>query len=393
MTQPRIALVGNLANVAYRTCKLLRRKGVQADVYVQESELRYAPSNPENEDPDILRNPPDWLKIVPEPSLPLGIWTHKPLTLAARGMRKIRRTMQKRLLIRALRRYDLLESFCLQPPFIQAIGRPYISFATGSDLRELAIENTPAGSRARSIFQHAELVFFAPDPGHLDAVRQLKLKNSYPYRQVIDTEFFAPKKKTETLSRTDELTIFHPTNLDWTQSNSRWNKRNDILFRGFSKLVKSGHRARLTYLERGPDVIPTRRLVTELGIENHVETQAGDLTRGQLQRLYTSFDVVADQFGGTNFGLIGLEAMSCGRPVLAEVNLETMNLCYDEAPPVLNCKNENDICEALKSSADETYRERIGDEARQWIMKYHDWQKVVNKLIWHFETVLGRRVL
>lgn len=135
MPPARIALVGNLANSAYRTCKFLRRKGVQADIYVDESELVYPTSNPENEDPGILENPPAWLKIIPKPSLPVGMWNRRPLRIAWWTLSRIGRKTPKHLLIRTLRRYDLVMSFCCKPWFVQEIGRPYISMATGSDLR------------------------------------------------------------------------------------------------------------------------------------------------------------------------------------------------------------------------------------------------------------------
>lgn len=383
MKQPRIALVGNLANVAYQTCTFLRRKGVQADVFVYEHELAYLPSNPESLDPGILQNPPHWLKIVRQ--TPAGVWIHWPL-------RELRALCRKLRFFLTLRRYELIQSFCCSPWYVRMIGRPYISFATGSDLRELAIENTRLGRHARSIFQHAQIVFFGPDSGHLDAVRQLRLRSSYPYRQIIDTDFYAPKNgwRRQTAG---ELLIFHPSRLDWTYSGpGRWNKGNDRLFRAFGRLVKEGHQARLFYLERGDDIEATQRLVTELGIEQHIQTCSGEMTKSQLCRYYNLADVVADQFC-VGLGLIGLEAMSCGRPVLVSLDVQATNLCYEEIPPVLNCKTEDEIYACLKSALNPEYRERIGREARGWIMRHHRAQRVIDQLIWHYETVLGRRVV
>ena len=389
MQRPRIALVGNLANVAYQTCKFLRQRGVDADVFVYEADLASPPSNPDSQDPGVLRDPPDWLKTVRQFARPEGTWIHSPLKRLHSSAGN--RISNLRLLL-MLREYDLIESFCCAPWFVRSVGRPYVSFATGSDLRELAIENTSKGGRARSIFQHAQIVFFGPDPGHLDAVRQLRLRSSYPYRQIIDTDFFAPNHGWHRRTA-GELLIFHPSRLDWACSGpERWNKGNDRLFRAFSRLVKEGHPARLFYLERGNDIEATRRLVTELGIEQHIEAYSGEMTKSQLCRYYNLADVVADQFC-VGLGLIGLEAMSCGRPVLVGLDVQATNLCYEETPPVLNCKTEDEIHACLKSALNPEYRERIGREARGWIMKYHRAERVIDQLIWHYETVLGRRLV
>lgn len=392
MSQPRIALVGNLGNVAYQMCKFLRRRGVQADVFVASSELATGGS-PELHDPGVLADPPEWLKIMSEPwpTAGVGVWTQ---ALLRKGYHSFRWRLFQCRFISWLRQYDLIESFCLQPFWLRRIGRPYISFATGSDLRELAMENGQAGRIARDIFQNAQIVFFGPDPGHLNCVRQLRLSSSYPYRQIIDADFYAPDDPWHRHADRKELVIFHPTRLDWAYRGSdRLLKGNDKLFCAFARLVKEGHPARLIYLERGSDVVQTRQLVRELEIEPFVEVPSAGLTAPELRDYYNRADVVADQFNGGGFGLIGLEAMSCSRPTLVDLDVATANLCYEEFPPLLNCRTEDEIYDQLKLTLNGEYREELGRQARQWIMKYHHWEKVIDKLIWHYETVLGRRVV
>jgi len=390
MPPARIALVGNLANVAYRTCKFLRREGVQADVYVDNSELVFPTSNPENEDAWILENPPAWLKITPKPSLPVGMWKRQPLRIALWGSRRIGRKIAKHVLIRTLRKYDLIVSYCCAPWFVQEIGCPYVSVATGSDLRELALEDSPRGRHARSIFEHAQLVIHGPDPASLEAANLLKLRSSYVHFPV-DTEFFVPSDTLRPRNPTDELVVFHPSNLDWTYTGpDRWTKGNDRLFRALARLVNEDSKARLVYLERGPDIEATRELVKNLGIESHVEAISRTMPRAELRDYYGMADVVADQFSRTSFGQIGLEAMSCGKPVLVDVDLRTMNLFYEEFPPVLNCRTEDEIYTQLKVVLDFDFRQKLGQHAREWIMNYHGSETATTELVKRLEDVLGR---
>ena len=389
----KIALIGNVANVAYQTCKFLRRKGVQADVFVNDVELQHVGTNPVSHDPDIFEQKPEWLIIKQMPKPGQGIWGQP-------GFRIIHKLPQHALyrynLFKELRTYDLLESFNCAPFWIRYIGKPYISFATGSDLRELTKRDTKQGRKAREIFKHAEIVFFGPDPGHIERVRTLQLKNSYPYRQIIDTEFYRPNTALRQSERRDELVIFHPSRQDWTYQGAERDlaglKGNDKLIRGFARFVKDGHKAKLILLDRGPDSENTKQLLSELQIWQQVELLA-EMNRHDLVHYYNHADVVADQFTTGGMGLIGLEAMACGRPLFVYLDEYTTNLCYEEFPPVLNCSKENEIYEQLKQALAIDSREEIGARARKWIMRYHHWEKVIDRLIWHYETVLGRKVV
>jgi len=391
MAQPKIALVGNLANLAYEVCKFLRRQGVYADLFVYEHELAQRTSNPENHDPGVLRdNPPAWLKIVNANILPAPI---RAIVPNAKAQRFADRVLSKRRLKTTLREYDLIASFCLAPWFVQSLHRPYVSFSTGSDLRELAVENSAKGHHAASIFQHAQLVFFGVDPGSLEAVRRLGLKNAIPHRLPMDTDFFSPAKQPRMPSE-NEMVIFHPANLDWTdRSSGRWTKGNDKLFRAFARLVGDGTRSKLIYLERGPDVDATRRLVKELEIESHVVPYKGDMTRAQLRDNYCSADIVADQFSTAAFGQITMEAMSCGSPVMVNMDLRTVGRFYEEPPPVLACSTEEEIHSQLKLALMPDQRAMMGNRAREWVMKYHDWKVATNRLVLQLGNILGRPLL
>ena len=370
-TSLRIALVGNLANVAYQTCKFLRAKGVEADVYIGASELAHQTSNPNNLEPEIMSDPPEWIKIVPERRL--GLVSRVIRFLGGPSFSYV----SNRKLLMTMREYDIIESFACQPLFVRNVGRPYISYATGSDLRELALEDSALGKHVRGIFRHASHVYFNPDRGHVEAVKKLQLVNASPYHQIIDTNFFAPTSRHENKSK---LTIFHPTALDWTEDRilSRWMKGNDRLFLAFAKFVEEGNEARLIYLERGRDVQPTRELVKKLGIEENVQSLKGDLTAEQLREFYNRADIVADQFD-IGIGLIALEAMSCARPVVVNAG-ESMQL-YDPPPPVADCCTELQIYNRLKLLRDAEYRQQLGNAAREYATQYHDGMRIADSLI------------
>jgi glycosyltransferase involved in cell wall biosynthesis len=89
----------------------------------------------------------------------------------------------------------------------------------------------------------------------------------------------------------------------------------------------------------------------------------------------------------------GLEAMSCGRPLLVGLDEDTVQQCYPEFPPVLVCHTEQQIYDQLKAVLDSDLRRKVGEDSRNWILKYHDWEPVTQGLIQLYESVLGRGIV
>jgi len=351
----RVALVGNLANVAYSRAKALRQyTQIEADLFVNSDEMREPTSRP----PESY----GWIKPISAHQIPFG------RTIAKRGLRKILRT------------YDLIESYCCQPTFVRDLGVPYVSYATGSDLRELALENSAAGRRTRSIFEGARLIFFSLDAGHLEAIEKLHLGHAIPSRQVVDVEFFTPPASEPVL---EEFTVFHPTNQLWIpRAQQRFTKRNDILFRGFARFLRNGS-GRIGWLKRGPDAEATIKLIEELGISEHTTCWGATLPRNQLVEAYRQSHVVADQFQAS-CGLVALEAMSCGRAVLVHM----YENAYEERPPVLEATTEEEVCNGLRQALSPNFRKWLGKEARRFILKYHHPKTVAQELARHYASIV-----
>jgi len=388
---PRIAHVGNLANVAYLTTKALRRAGVQADLFILNTEMADPATYPGNADPGFEADPPDWLRVVQVPSrAEAGFWSG-----GLRGRLRLAAEWRLRQVQwwRELRTYDLIQSYTASPIWVRRVRRPYVAFATGSDLRELAVSRSRHGRRARDLFRHADVLLHGPDPGHVELIRRFRIAPAYLARQIIDTDLYSPGEASPTGRAGDGLGVFHPTNLDWVMQEGRWQKGNDRLFRAFARFVSSGHRGRLVYLERGIDIEATRALVAELGIGEFVAPIQGSLDAEALRARYRAAHVVADQFHNGGFGRVGLEAMSCSRPVLVDVDPGSACRFYDSLPPVMRCRTEDEIYGQLVRAATEPEAtEQLGLRAREWVVRNHSPERVAAELIWHYERILGRPV-
>ena len=388
---PRIAHVGNLANVAYLTAKALRRAGVQADFFILSTEMADPATYPGNADPDFAADPPDWLKVIQVPSrAETGLWSGR---LRGRLRFAVEWRVRQLQWWRELRTYALIQSYTASPIWVRRVGRPYVAFATGSDLRELAATPSRHGRRALDLFRHANVLLHGPDPGHVALVRRFRIAAAYLARQIIDTDFYSPGETSPTRRADEPLVVFHPTNLDWVAQEGRWQKGNDRLFRAFARFVSRGHAGRLVYVERGADIEATRALVGELDIGEFVEPIPGGLNATALRARYRAAHVVADQFDNGGFGRVGLEAMSCLRPVLVDVDPGSACRFYDSLPPVMRCRTEDEIYgQLVRAFAEPAATEELGLRAREWVVSNHSTERVAADLIWHYERILGRPV-
>jgi len=94
----------------------------------------------------------------------------------------------------------------------------------------------------------------------------------------------------------------------------------DVLLGAMSQLVKTGNRPRLIVVGGdGPAATSTqavRRQIRELHLERHVQL-AGRIDASALPCYYNAADLLVVPSRYESFGLVALEALACGTPVLA----------------------------------------------------------------------------
>jgi glycosyltransferase involved in cell wall biosynthesis len=118
----------------------------------------------------------------------------------------------------------------------------------------------------------------------------------------------------------------------------------------------------------GADLDRSKQLIDELGIGDRVRLLPYAMSKGRLRRYYRAADVVADQFTVGSYGGSALEAMSCARPLLIDLDEER----FPSLPPVVNVSEPDEIARALdKLLGDEEARAQVGARARDWVIANH----------------------
>lgn len=239
----------------------------------------------------------------------------------------------------------------------------WMNICTGSDITELATEDSRAGRQLRRALQLAFVNVLPNYPAAITSAVELRLRNAvmlpFPYRPIE----VAPERSD---GDRPELVLFHPSNLDWgvTDPGARRNstKGNDRFLRALAHFAEeTSHPLRVIALNRGPDREVAHELVTELGLADIVEWRAS-LTHPEFYATIRDADVVVDQFDVGGIGGITWESMALGTPVLAYLHPGLDRLTFDVAPPVLNAYTEDEILDKLRLVAD---RGALADHRRR----------------------------
>jgi glycosyltransferase involved in cell wall biosynthesis len=348
---------GNMANLGYVISRQLRKSEIGADLLLEKNPPKG--SDPLRFDPLLNGVYPDWISFYDKLK---SSWK----TDVIKKMRD--------------KKYDLVHAYVEMPIFAYLSRKPFIAHTQGSDFREMAMGNSLRGILLRRAYKRAKAVlFFQPD--HFPLFAKLKLDNGIFLPPLWDVSFFQPKQVPKNEFE-GKFVIFHPANLEWRL------KGNDILIKGFAEFVKTNQESILVIVDRGVDSQQTHDLIKSLGIEDKIQFVNGPLNSTELLHYYNLSDVIADQFVLGSLGSVGWEAFSCAKPLLAFVNEEQYGMLYGQAPPMANASNPSQVAKQLEALKDDKTRSIIGEQGREWIIKYHSPELFVRKIKVIYDSIL-----
>jgi len=155
-------------------------------------------------------------------------------------------------------------------------------------------------------------------------------------------------------------------------------KNVEELIVAMKELVKVYPRAYLQIVGYGRMYEALKRSITELKLEDHVEL-VGRVSGAELPYRYASCDVYVTASQYEVFTLPPLEAMACGKPVVASsIPPHVELLVKSNAGAIYVAGNIEDLCKKMI----ETYKESESYRANAvHFAKEHDWFFVANKVL------------
>lgn len=164
----------------------------------------------------------------------------------------------------------------------------------------------------------------------------------------------------------------------------------DVLLKAFSKLVHSQD-VTLIIVGRGSLENSYRMIATELGISTKV-IFAGGVSDDELPKYYSLCDlfILPSVSKAEIFGLVLVEAMSCGKPVIA-TNLPGVRTVVDDGKNGLLVEPGNVGDLAVKMQyllGNESTRKSFGIRGRRKVEDKYSWQKIGEELDRIYSEVL-----
>lgn len=255
--------------------------------------------------------------------------------------------------------------YLLQDCYIASVlgKKPLVGHAHGSDLLN-TLNRHALGRLVRSNLRKCDWVFVST-PDLLDIARLHRPDAEY-LPNPVDMELFYPKPLRVSGGK---LKVLIASGADWAL------KGTDIIVRALARLRDTVEVSMISY---GGDIERTLVLAEGLGLGLNL---LPPVPHEQLNQYYWNADIVIGQgrFRTGVLGLVSLEAIACGRPVLANVSSEYE--VYRDFP-LKNIDNEEKIADAIQSNLNELWKAQ-----HEYLIKNHDPKKIAKHVLEIYQSL------
>ena len=379
----KVAILGNLAGVAKEVVIALRERGIKADLYISNSDNDNTFRDMEGQQ-TLFK---EYVHFIEPKAIGAGATVLHRLVHFF-----VRIGFQYRVVFKLLS-YDVVHvhtaalnfsalSYLL---FVKLRVKPYLAFATGSDIREVAqFDQSGRGRRTRNFFRNARNTLLLNND-MLSFAGALGIPHYEFFPFMINEDKHSARPNVHRPEKYHgKLLCFMMSNLDFGIQDSgvhrRALKRNDRFFKALSEFVKIDSNIHAIVLDRGADRLIARDLVRDLGLEKYVTFHPQMTELERIEHLNFS-DVVIDQFDPGSFGLGALEALSIGKPLITYFRMDCVPKTYQDEIPILNAQTPEEILMRLFEARDSLLRAGIGRKARAWVLKHHSRKVVLHRLL------------
>jgi len=240
--------------------------------------------------------------------------------------------------------------------------KPLIGHAHGSDLRT-TLNHSVWGRIVRHNFIECDRILVST-PDIINIAKQYREDAEY-LPNPVDFEFFYPKPSTK---KNGKKKVFIASDSNWAV------KGTDVAIKALGRIKDQ---VEVSIVRQGKDLEKTVSLAHSLGIEINLLPKVPHST---MNKYYWDADVVIDRFTLGSLGLVSLEAIASGRPVLAYVSSE-----YPENTdfPLKDLKDEETIAETVENLPPDLW-----EKEHVFLQKHHNTRKIEERLVEIYKEVM-----
>lgn len=232
--------------------------------------------------------------------------------------------------------------------------KPVVGWSLGSDIRTGLKHPIWARIVRHNLKNCSKVLVSTPDI--LDSAKKYRDDAQY-FPPAIDMEFYFFKP----LIEHERKKVLIASNVNWSV------KGTNVAVRALSMLKKE---TEVSIIQYGSDFEKTLSLASSLDLPLRVLPPA---SHEQMREYYWNADIVLDQFVCGCAGMVSLEAIACGRPVVTYVTSE-----YDEYEdfPLKDVITEDQIAAATIQAGNDLWKRQY-----EYLKKKHEATSVVKKLL------------
>jgi glycosyltransferase involved in cell wall biosynthesis len=198
--------------------------------------------------------------------------------------------------------------------------------------------------RAQQIFNHSKRNIAVSNEFKTRLEKDYQVEFEY-IPNIVDTHFFIP---------TPEHSGNRPARKFLNVGNLKPQKSQDLLIRAFARCCGGRKDFTLTIAGSGPEEAKLKRLALKLGLCDQVSF-FGQASREDVLRLMQKNDCFVLSSTFETFGVVVIEAMSCGLPVIATRSGGPESIITNSKLGILCEINESELCDALQKVSTTMY--------------------------------------
>jgi len=232
---------------------------------------------------------------------------------------------------------------------------PVVGHAHGSDLRS-SLKHRVWGRIVSYNLKHCDKVLVST-PDILDIAREYRVDAEY-LPNPFDASIFYPKPLKQHNGKRKVLIA----------SDSNWGvKGTDVAIKTLSRIKDE---VEVSIIRYGVDFDKTMALASSLGLRLNALPK---VSHDWISEYYWDADVVIDQFKFGALGMVSLEAIACGRPVLTYVSSE-----YPENKdfPLKDLRDEEKIAKIIKDLSPQFWKEEYA-----FVKRHHDPVAIASRVV------------
>lgn len=410
----KVHLYGNTLNSAYHLTMVMRAKGIDAILFLDQSSV-HEQDYPWWDDPSITENNlPSWIKYYK--TFPFFLFPDK----------------ETKRMINDFSDCDIALVSCYGPMLAMKAKVPFVFYSLGSDLKMIAIKKDLAAVffdsqsikdkirklikiiaysplQRKAIIKHASRIIIYMGYQYHPFIKAYGLENKtnklcYP-KDVLHYAIPEDQLLKEKYSKY-KIVFFMFSRHSWY---SVWNeyKGNDKFIRAFARFVKENNaNVLLISTNKGIDIKRSKKIVAEENITSFIEW-IDDMPKYLLKKYQSLPNVImVDNFWHdrwfiqfpedskqpkVGFGFGGIESLASKRPLITAFKDE--EFYQGNMPPILYAFTEEEIYQRIKQSYQMTLEDlkKMGECGYEFALQWHEQTKTIDTHINILRDVLATK--